>query len=369
MPGDIEIRSYADLVQKYQRTPRGLSYERFMHSLQAELNDPASAGAKKANAAIARMKDVGPLTVHQNSTLSNISIQYQNDEYIGESLMPGVQVGKKSDVYYIYDKRSRLAYPDDQLGPRGQANEISDARSSTSYLCLPYGYENFVDGETLQNQDAPLNEMVDLTEALSEALAFRRELRIATVLTTAGNYSGNTAAIGAGVRWDTNSGGNPIKDIQDGLKALWNGRGASVVRAFCSYDVFLVLSRHPAILDLFKYNGTTPGLATPNMIAEFFGIDGGLVVGKARKDIANEGQTASYSRIWSDVFGMVRVATRPAIRTAAFGYVFRHGPVTAIQWFDPRLGKLGGYFAKNTTSEDTKVVAGDTGYLITTPIG
>lgn len=363
-----EITSYADLVNKHQRTARGIKYDRYIKAvdeLLAQGND--NPAVRKAGDAILHMKDVGPLTVHTNSTLSNISIQYQNDEYIGEQLLPPVTVDKKSNTYFIYDKRTRLAYPDDALGPRGQANEISDTRSTATYSCLPYGYENFVDGETIENQDTPLNEMVDLQEALAEGMAFRRELRVATVLTTGANYNGNTVALAAGVRWDTAGGGNPIKDIQNAIKNTWTGRGAGDFIGFCSYDVFLVLSRHPMILDLFKFTGTSPGLATPDMIAGFFGLPR-ILVGKARKDTANEGQTASYSRIWPDVFGVVRVARRPSIRNAAFGYILRHGLPSSIQWFDQRAGKDGGYYAKTTVSEDTKVVAGDTGYLITTPI-
>ncbi len=359
---------WSDIVAK-QRTSKGIHYERYMQVLSQRLasNDKA---VRDANAGLARLrqKDVAPTTVHQNATLTSISVQYANDEYIGLQLMPAVNVAKKSDVYYIYDKRSRLAYPDDELGPRGQANEISDARSTASYLCKPYGYENYVDGETLENQDAPLNEMVDLVEALAEGVAFREEMRIAAIVGVGTSYSGNTTAIAAADRWDTTGGGNPIKNIQDAVKGTWNGRGVSQLVGFCSYDVYLVLSRHPAILDLFKFTGTSPGLATPDMIAKFFGLDR-ILVGKARKDTANEGQTASYSRIWPDVFGVVRVATRPAIRTAAFGYTFRHGAPRVIQWFDQRLGAFGGYFAKNSVSEDHKIVAGDTGFLLTTVIG
>jgi hypothetical protein len=103
------------------------------------------------------------------------------------------------------------------------------------------------------------------------------------------------------------------------------------------------------------------------MIAGFFGLSN-LLVGKAWKDTANESQTASYSRIWSDVFGVVRVAGRPTIRNASFGYTLRFGAVRTTEWFDQRLGVAGGYFAKTTESRTQKVVAADTGYLITTPI-
>lgn len=361
--------SFDDLVRA-RRSPQGLRYEKYMDSLKAtleSLDQKDVETVRRANDGFLKLKDVTPGTVHQNATLSTVSIQYANEEYIGEQLMPIAPVGKKSDVYYIYDKRSRLAYPDDALGPRGQANEVSDGRGTASYACVPRGFENYVDGETLENQDAPLNEMVDLVEAINEGLAFQREKRIADVLTTGANFGSNTTAIAAGSRWDTAGGGNPIKDIQSAVKEIWSGRGPSDLVAYSDYDTYLTLSRHPAILDLFKYGGMSPGLASAEMIAKFFGLSKYLV-GKSRQDTANPGQSASYSRIWGKCFGIVRVARRPSIRTASFGYTFRHGQPTTMQWFDPRRGKIGGYFAKVTVSEDHKVVASDTGFLLTTPI-
>lgn len=361
-------------AQASSRVKRRLEeYEQFVESTKALINS-RDASAQKAVAAAnrgfagLRAKDVTVSSVHQNATLSAMSVQYANEDYIGEELFPVVNVAKKSDVYYIYDKRYRLAYPDDKLGERGEANEISDSRNTASYLCDVYGYENFLDGETLESQDTPLNEMMDLTEAINEGLAFRRELRIASAATTSANYGSNTAAIAAANRWDTASGGTIIKNIQDAVKALWTGRGPSDIVGFTSYDVYCAMSRNPAILDLFKYNGSSPGLASPDMIAGFLGMNR-LLVGKARKDTANEGQTASYSRVWSDVFGVMRVARRPNVRNASFGYTLRHGNPFSTQWYDPRKGKVGGYFAKVAVSETHKIVASDTGYLLTTVIG
>jgi len=45
----------------------------------------------------------------------------------------------------------------------------------------------------------------------------------------------------------------------------------------------------------------------------------------------------------------------------------RGDPVTQ-QWFDPNAGRSGGYYAKVATSEDHKIVAADTGYLLTSVI-
>lgn len=373
--GGIEHHHLVDSRRKQGET-RGQKYERYITAVKdlASSNDPRVAvELARVNRSIValnplRTKDVAPSTVHSNTTLSNLSVQYANDEYIGLELMPPIQVAKETDSIAVYTKRDRFAAPDDAMPARGEANEINETRTMDSYTCLQYGLSNFVSARTLANQDAPFDEMVDLTEALNEDLALREEMRIAAVMVATANYAGNTAAIAAGDRWDTAGGGNPIKKIQDGLAAMWTGRGPGDVVGFTSLAVYNVLSRHPQILDLFKYNGSSPGLATPDMIAKFFSMTR-LFVGKARKDTANEGQTASYSRVWSDVFGMVRVAKRASLRNASFGYTIRNGQKLTQVQYDPMKGHGGGYRAQVSLSEAHKVIAGDTGYLYTTVVG
>lgn len=354
-------------VRNYQRSANGLLYEKRRAAMAELAKENKHPVVRAANAELARMKSVSPGTVHNVATLTSMSVQYANDEYIGDRLMPVESVGKLSDKYFIYSKRDRLAVPDTKLGPQGKANQISETRSTATYSCDGLGLSDYLDALTLANQDAPLNEMIDLSASVDECMALDREIRQADVLCTAGNYSGNTVAIAAANRWDTASGGTIIKNIQDALAACWQGRGPGKRYAFCSLPVWNVISRNPAILDLFKYGGTAPGLATPDMIAKFFMLDG-LLIGAARKDTANKGQTASYSRIWSDVFGIVRVA--PGLRNAGFGKTFVMGGARrADVWYDVSLGTRGGYWARVSCEEDLKVVAGDTSYLITTPIG
>lgn len=365
-----QVRESGETVTNKRLAKKQKAYENYVaavRELLSSTNPKHKAIVDKANAAM-RQKFLTPGQVHVDATLASLSVQYKNEEYIGEELMPPVTVNKLSDKYFIYDKRNRLAYPDDAMGARSSANELTESRSQDNYSCQPYGFKNYVDALTLANEDAPLNEMVDLVEACVEGLAFKREKRIAAKMTDSSQYAGNTTALAAGVRWDSAGGGNPIKDIQTARAALWLGRGASRVVGFCDLDTWNVLSRHPAILDLFKYGGTAPGLATPEMIAKFFEMDE-LLVAKARDDNANENQAASYGRIWGNCFGMARVAVSPGIRNAAFGVTFRKGQVRTDEWFDQSLGTEGGYYARCSTHEDHKVIAGDTGYLITTPIG
>jgi len=329
------------------------------------IRDPQNkAEVEKANAAI-RAKALTPGISHSDSTIANMSVQYGNSEYIGIRLMPVIPQQHKSGSFFTYDKRAQLAYPDDALGVRGSPNEITRTRGTGSFTTLGYGYKDFVDNGELQNADAPLDDLADATSGLLEALAFREEMRIAAILTTAANYSGNTTALGAAVRWD-DAGSTPVADIAAARNALWTGRGPGKVVAFTSLAVWTAMQSNAQMQDMFKY--TKDGLLQPQQWANYFGIDE-LLIGAARKDTANEGQTASYSRIWGDVFGLVRVATTPSVRNASFGYTFRFGGIDTAQVFDPMIGTKGGYWAKASVDEVHKIVAPDTSFLLTTVIG
>jgi len=361
----------AALTQRVERSAR--PYLERLKEVFAS-NDPLDVAAvKAANDALVRLKAITPGVVHVDTALTNLSIQYANQAYIGERLMPAVNVPNLAGLFYRFDKRTRMAYPDDELGPRGSPNEINENLTTDNFSCKTYGYKSYVDNQTIKNQDAPLDALADVVASLNEGITFRREKRIATVLTTAGNYAGNTVALGASVRWDV-TGGDPVADIMTARSTLWAGRGQTRLVGFTTLNVMNVLARNAKIMSLFLTRQTgnaatdQAGYASSDMLARFFGLDE-IVVAEARQDTANEGQAANYTRIWPDVFGVVRVAAAPSIRSAAFGYTFRNGQPYTDQWFDPSIGGFGGYYARVSVAEDHKIVAPDTGYLITTPIG
>jgi hypothetical protein len=352
-------------VVQSQRSAKGLTYERWTKGLDAirrSGNSKHKEMMKRLNAEMLSLRSVSSSSVHSNALMTNLSVQYANDEYIGERLMPAVTVSKRSDDYAIYPKRERLAYPDDALGARSQANELDESRTSGNYSVRDYGFKNFVSQQTLENEDPIFDEMFDLIEAINEGIAFKREKRQSKILTTAANFGGNTVTLAGSNQWNGAGGGDPIAVMQTARSAMWQGRGATEVLGYCGLEVFNVLARHPSILDLLKYQRS--GLATRTELATVFGLDD-LLIGAAREDTANKGQAEVDARIWGKHFGIVRVAKRATKRSAHFGSTFRmNGDPVTTQWFEPDAGKAGGFYGKVGVSEDSKVVAGDTGYLV-----
>jgi len=369
-----------------QRTEKGLRYERFIkavHEQLAGMDEKSKAKAKKANLDFIKglsdprhradhlselekavQKAVTPSAVHVDSLLSTISIMYANDEYIGERLMPVASVGKRSDKYVVYPKRERFAYPDDEIGARAQSNELDATRSTDNYSVKDYGLMNFLDLETVQNQDAPLNEMVDVVEAVNEGIAFKREKRILAITFASGTFGTNTAV--AATNWTlANSGGSIIADVLGAVSALWTGPNPTKKIGYCTLPVWNSnIANNAAVRDLFKYTGE--GLATTTQVARFFGLDE-ILVSRSREDTANVGQAASYARMTTgQVFGIIAAAQRPTTRCLHFGTTFRmNGDPFTTQWPDPKVGKRGGIYGRVAVSEDHKIVAPDAGFMIT----
>lgn len=354
-----------------QRTEKGLKFERFMR----ELNGLSTSRDEEI---AAEWRDMNEQLIHgkaasnailTNYLLTSLSIQYQNDQYIGTRLMPPINTqGRLAASYYTYGKRDQLGYPDDTMADRANANELTRTRSLTTVSLQPRALREYVDELTLNNPMQPLNELVEATNNALEGIAFNQEKRIAAVVAASASYGSNTTAIAASDRWDV--GGDPVADIIAMGPSIWGGRGASKKVGFCSLAVWNVLRKHPRILDLFKFNGSSPGLASADMLKSWFDLDE-LLIGSAWQDTANEGQTAAYTRsIWPDVFGIVRVATSPSTRNAFWGATFqdRANPESDVT-YAPERGTDGGWYARAKISDVSSIIAADAGYLLTTPIG
>jgi hypothetical protein len=374
-----------------QETPEGRAYKALMSHLRKAIargnftketvtldmdRDKELSEIAEQNEQLLELKQIAPGAVHYNEVLRTMSVMYQNDDFIATRAMPLVMTnGALSGVYFTYTKRDKFAYPDDDMTDRSEANELNQNRGKQAYGLTLRGLKEYLDYATIQNQSAPLNELIDLHENCLYAMDFRRELRVAAAVMTAGNYSGNTVALTGADRWnattatEVDADSNPGQDVDTGQAAMWPGAGPGKKIGVTSLAVHNVLKRHPKILkhSSVGHNAGGPKFATRQMIAEYLELDE-YYVGASRKDTANEGQTAAYSRIWSDSFAIIRAAS-PSLRNAGFGFVLQDAPSTNQTFWMPEKGWKGAYMQKCARADQELIVAGDTSYLITTPIG
>lgn len=356
-----------------QKTQKAAAYQRLLRNFKARMGKDREF-RERMNVEFLEQLEQGqrllamyqrgaqPGTFHQNRYLDNFSVQYSNDSYIAERLMPVVPVTQRSNIYAKFDRRSSLAYPNDEIGPDARAPEISSTRSNDNYSVKDYGLVESVLQETLDNQDSVFDEMADAVDHINDGVAHNREIRVAAMVRDVNNYGGNVQVLSGATQFDSGS-ANLIATIQDAGLNTWEGPGSGKNKRIMvsGLEVYNVFSRDPAIRDLYKYTGN--GLAMPAAIAGFFGFDEYLI-GRSRHDDANIGQAESVSRIWGKDIAVLSVMQSPSRRTATWGAIFRmkNDPLV-LSWFDPSRGR-GAYFSKVCVSEDYKIIAPDTSFLL-----
>lgn len=354
-----------EAIARMQRTQRSIEFESFKNDFARMLasGDPLVKEKVRAlNDKYVQMRDVSG-AVHVDALMSEFSVRFSNEMYIGTALMPEIQVDKQSNFYGVWNLRDQLAYPDDTIGPRGDVKQLaSNVDLTNSYFAGEYGLEEYVDLSTIDNADAPLQPLMHATFKANDGILWNQERRIIDVMTATGNYGSNYLSIPVTSEWNSAGGGNPVLNIQTAVASVLPGPGPTRKLGFCSFPVYQALARHPQIRDLHKY--TNAGLMPPTYLAQLFDLDA-LLVGKAWKDSANPGQTISLNRLWPNVFGVVNVMTAPMKDSYSFGSTFRWGPKFSEVRFERNRGRRGGYVTKTSVAYVPKVTAAYAGYLLT----
>ena len=358
---------------------RGAASKRYISALEKTLRspDPDMRAELSAIAEDYRRLALSPGSVSTVQVLQNMAIGYQNDEYIGTRLMPVVNTvtdlgqndGQLSVEYWAKDKDNTFddSDDDDAIGTDGTVGRADENFSLSSVSLTRRARKRFIDAWTDAAMDSVLRRMISPTITLADKLALKQERRIAAVLGTYTNYaSSNYAALSGSDQWNSSTGGDPKAVVDTALAALFYGGPGQTV-GFCSLSVYNTLKKHPTILEAFKYGGLAQGYVTRQQLAQYFELDD-LLVGKTRYKSSKEGQsTKTYGRVWSDVFGVVRVAQPVSVDQAAFGLTIE-SPHFQLQWFENGTGGRGGFNNQIAYADALKITASDAGYLITSPL-
>lgn len=301
--------------------------------------------------------------LHIDSVLSNLSVQYRNEEMIWRDIMPEVKVNKRSDLYWKYAKDNQFRNYDDKIGPRSMANEIDFAVGTDNYSVKDHALSDWVGQEEIDNADSPLAPESDSNDQINASLDLAQELRVAALAFVAATYpSGNKVTLSGASQW-TGASDNPIKDVQDAVEGCFVRANTLVF----GIDAWLVFRRLPEILDAVKAIAGTSlngGLATPSAVANLFEVDR-VIIGRGRYITTKEGQTSTYARIWGKHMAALHIkAGDIGIRSVTFGKTFVETKRMTMRSFDEKRGLKGAHYIKTGWNSDEKIVASDLGYFI-----
>lgn len=261
--------------------------------------------------------------VHIDVVLSNVSMGYQNEEFVASQMTPTVPVNKQSDKYYEFNREGWLEEPSDTLrAPGAPATEIPGLTVSVNpYFCQEHALKIMVTDEEVQNADTPLAPRREGTELVTERLQMRKELAVKDLLTTAANYaSGHSTTLSGTAQWDDYTGTSTPKGATKAARDAVHAKiFKKINKGIFPYQVMSGMEDNPEFIERIKYSER--GIITREIMAAVLDIPTIIVPG-AGYNSANPGQADAFGYIWGKDVVLGYVPDRPAPKTAALMYEF-----------------------------------------------
>ena len=215
--------------------------------------------------------------------------------------------------------------------------------------------------------DAAVNTNYDVkgnsTESLTELIQLDRERRTAALVQDGANHA-NKVTLSGTSQWSDTANSDPIVAISDALELPMMRPNTAIMNG----GVALALRRHPAIVK--AYNGTLgdSGMVPMQYLKDLFEIEE-ILVGRARYNGANKGQTMTLTELWGNHLTLIYKNPQATPRRGlTFGMTAEHGARVSQEQVDSTIGLRGGMRLRVGESVKELVVADDVSYLFTNAI-
>ena len=304
-----------------------------------------------------------PSQVRVDKAMSTFSLRYSNEAYIADRVFPLQRSvlwdSKDAGKYFEYPKDNLRVERDGPLGTRSPAPEVNYAMSTTSFSLNRYALKELVTRDEQDNADQPLDPEEDATEFLTDHLLVGREYRAASIAFSA-TYVTTGATLTGTDQWSDETSA-PLTIINTARDSLAVNANAFIM----GQQTWQYLREHPDIVSRYQY--TSGGGVTKAQFADLLDMDpANIMVGDARRNTTDEGQTASLSYIWGKHAVLAHIADAPRPRTqTAFVTLARGESREVSNWIenDPE-----GTWMKVQDRYLQKVVATDCAYLFTNAV-
>jgi len=298
---------------------------------------------------------------HYDQFLTNISVSYvDNSQFIGERVIPTVEVDKQSDKYMVFDYQDHMIADDDiRRAPGTVASEMRTGWSDDSFYCEGYAKRYALYDEEIANadQDRIFNLKEMAAKQVKAKLLLNKELKSAEMLTNPLNFHaslrpvvGDHGSSGIDiVKWSDFENSNPIKDIFE-LREAAERLGAPNMNALVlSKPVYNILKMHPKFKTRFD-NWLSPDFVSDEAIKDLLQVDH-LIVANARKATSGQrrvGEGGFTNYIWGNNAVLMYLPSGAGRDIPAAAYTF--------QWTNPLANVVGSQKTREYYSEEAKTL-------------
>lgn len=310
---------------------------------------------------------------HVDRALTNLAIKGFSGaaSNIADLVLPIVNVGRQSDIYYKLDKDNWLRARNTLRAPLAPANLADWQVSSEQYFAPNYSFGTMIAKETIGNADIAVQVRENSTAFVTEALARDREIRVADLLTTSGNLGSTVSlvashAVAGSVSWRNVDSSDPLASITSAHAFINANTGLVANTLIVNWDTWQLLRQNKRLFEITKYTQT--GLIPGDVLHATLGVER-IHIGQGIKNVAKEGQTASLNLIWGNNAILAYTAPAIGLQTTTLGLQFRWTPEgfpgpMAIERFDHHDQTRRAEIIHGTYFSDEKIVVKDLGYLL-----
>ena len=308
----------------------------------------------------------GVRQVHQNAVLTNVAIGYHPTGLIAEQVFPVIPVNKESDKFYVWNRHEPFRRENTLRADGAESNEVSFSLSTDTYQCEEYALKIGVTDRQKDNADSVLNLKISKQKRLQDKLLVDLEYRVATLLTTTGNYASTNRLALSGTQQFNNASFNSTSKTDmiearfDTAKEAVRGQiGREPNTVIVPAAVAKVIKKDSAIRDLIKY--TTPSLLVNGDLPQTL-WNMSVIIPTGVYCTTDEGRaTQTLADIWGKHIVFLYVNPNPAIDDVSFGYIFRSRTWQTKEWREEEKSRD---VVETGYIQDEKIVSNVAGYLL-----
>lgn len=305
-----------------------------------------------------------PGAVHVNAALSNFALGYKNGRMIADEISPALKVEKESDKYYVWDRGNIYRLPKTLRADGADSGEVEFALSNTTYQCEEYALKSRTTERQRKNADSVLRLEQSKVRMVQELLMLDREQRVATLLTTQGNWDSSVRTQLSGTdQWNNASFAGDIEsDMDTGKEAVRSVIGLEPNHIIIPAAVAKVIKRDPTIRELIKYtqnNLLVNGDLPPTLFNMKVHIPGAINI------TSEEGAaTTTTADVWGKHVVMLWIPEGREVvnEDPVCVKTFRARDWRVNQWEEPSKGKSIWY--EPSLVEDVVLTSNISGYFI-----
>lgn len=293
--------------------------------------------------------------------LTAVAIRYQNQEYVADRVSPRYAVGAAEFKWLKYNLAEGFTIPDTRVGRRSLPAEVEFTATEETSSVEDYGLDDLVPNADVERAPVNYDPIARAVQGVTDLVLLDREVRVANVAFGAANYAAaNKATLSGTSQWSDFTNSDPVPAIL----AAFDGMVMRPNVGVFGQAVWTKLRQHPKVIKMVFGPNLEGGLVTPQQLAQVLELDE-IVVGRAFRNTAKRGQTATMGRVWGKHAAFIRRSPNPGGPNTmpTFTWTAQFGSRVAGQMNEPKVGLRGSQRVRAGESVKEVVSATDLGYL------